>query len=140
MEILFEQAVDSDLEYLLGLRKLTMVEHLEREGLFYTDEQHVERLRVRFECAHIVWLDGIKVGFLKFLVSKQKLSIMQIQIEPKQQGKGLGRKILQHLLTIHNDKVAVLTVLKHNPAFRLYQSLGFSTVAEDQYEYHMQLI
>ncbi|WP_340680926.1 GNAT family N-acetyltransferase [Paraglaciecola sp.] len=138
MHIRFIQATEEDQAYLLSLRQHTMVEHLEREGLFYSAEQHLLRLQQDYLCAHIVWIDNKKVGLLKFSCQEGQLDIKQIQLEPSCQGKGLGRKILQHLLATTVHKIAVLTVLKHNPAQKLYLDMGFEIVGDDQYEFHMQ--
>lgn len=140
MEIILNKAEAADQEYLMCLRKQTMVPHLEREGLFYNEAQHLVRLQEDFECAYIVWVDGVKTGLLKFVCSGQQVDIRQLQITPAQQGKGLGRAILQYLFSCYPGKTCVLTVLKHNPALTLYQRLGFSIVGEDQYEFHMQLV
>ncbi|KXI27833.1 GNAT family N-acetyltransferase [Paraglaciecola hydrolytica] len=138
MNIRFIQATEQDQAYLLSLRQHTMVEHLEREGLFYSAEQHLLRLQQDYSCAHIIWLDHKKVGLLKFSCQEGQLDIKQIQLEPRYQGQGLGRKILQHLLVNTAHKKAVLSVLKHNPALKLYLAMGFKTVGDDQYEFHMQ--
>jgi hypothetical protein len=40
----FVQAKESDKEYLLELRKMTMIEHLERAGQFLSEKEHFERI------------------------------------------------------------------------------------------------
>ena len=139
MKIELSRAEAADVEYLLWLRQHTMVEHLERQGLFYNEAQHLARLQEHFEHAHIIWVDGVKTGLLKVLCTARQVDIKQLQIAPLQQGKGLGQAILLHLFQQHPHKLCVLTVLKNNPALRLYQRLGFKEVGDDQYEFHMQL-
>ena len=139
MNIVLIRAVSSDLDYLWWLRQHTMVAHLERQGLYYDHSEHLSKIQEHFDCAHIIWVDGVKTGLLKFVSTAQQVDIKQLQIAPLWQGKGLGRAILLDLFTCHPRKHYVLTVLKNNPALRLYQRLGFNIVAEDQYEYHMRL-
>lgn len=139
MNISLVSAKTVDMEYLLWLRQHTMVAHLERQGLFYSDSQHLAKLQEHFDCAHIIWVDDVKTGLLKYVSTAQQLDIKQLQIAPDQQGKGLGRAILLHVFTQHPHKLCVLTVLKNNPALRLYLRLGFSIVGEDAYEFYMQL-
>ncbi|BAJ02836.1 GNAT family N-acetyltransferase [Shewanella violacea] len=64
---------------------------------------------------------------------------MQIQIHPDFQGQGLGKKVMQQVLTKAKNKAVELTVLKDNPALKLYQRLGFIITGEDEFEYHMQV-
>jgi len=44
MSIEIIQATDDDRDYLLSLRKLTMVDHLENAGLYLSEEEHQARL------------------------------------------------------------------------------------------------
>jgi len=80
--------------------------------------------------------DGQCVGAAKFIVSDQAISLLQLQIAPKEQGKGLGTMVLD-ALKAQTAKIN-LTVLKANPAYELYQRAGFKTLGEDDYEFHMQ--
>lgn len=134
--IKFVAATEQDKAYLLDLRLNTMVEHLENQGLFLSLEQHKARVAEHFEHSHLVLNDGQCVGAAKFIVSDQAISLLQLQIAPKEQGKGLGTKVLDALKA--QTAEINLTVLKANPAYGLYQRAGFKTLGEDDYEFHMQ--
>ena len=136
-DVLLIRASEADHDYLYWLRMQTMVEHLQRDGLFYTEAQHWQRMLQAYECAHIVWVNRQKVGLLKYKIDDGQLHIIQFQLDPAQQGKGLGQLILRYLFARHAGLSVSLTVLKHNPAMRLYQRLGFSVVGQDDYEFHM---
>jgi len=138
MSFEFIQATDGDRAYLLGLRKLTMVEHLEKSGQFLSDEEHELRLNDAYDCSHIIVYENELIGTLKFRQLGDRLEIMQLQIHPEFQNKGLGRKVMQQVLDETEFKFVELTVLKDNPALRLYERLGFIITGEDQYEYFMQ--
>jgi ribosomal protein S18 acetylase RimI-like enzyme len=66
--------------------------------------------------------------------------LIQIQIDPRYQGKGLGKKILKDLINeaIYEGKSISLHVLKTNKAQKLYLSLGFEIIGEDEHSYHMK--
>lgn len=66
--------------------------------------------------------------------------MVQIQIDPAFQGQGLGRRLLAGLLRQADDEGApvTLSVLKGNPARRLYESLGFTPVEETALEIEMR--
>jgi len=133
------KATEADKGFLLVLRKLTMVKHLENAGLYLTDEEHVFRVNDSFECSHLITASGIQVGALKFRELDSKIEVMQIQIHPESQGKGLGKKVMEQVIeqSKNKQKIIELTVLKANPAKSLYQRLGFSITGEDEHEFHM---
>ena len=138
MSFEFIQAAENDRAYLLQLRKLTMVAHFEKSGLFLTDAEHAFRLDDDYDCSHLIIINNEKIGTLKCKVCEDKLEIMQIQIDPAFQGKGLGRLVIKQILQESNVKRVELSVLKENPAINLYKRLGFTITGEDEFEYFMQ--
>ncbi|KDC53143.1 GNAT family N-acetyltransferase [Pseudoalteromonas fuliginea] len=134
----FIKAAYSDRDYLLSLRKLTMVEHLENAGLFLTDQQHVLRLDDQYDCSHLIVINEVPIGTLKYQTHAQHVEIMQLQIHPLHQNKGYGKAVIEQVITNAQSKPIKLTVLKNNPALGLYKRLGFTITDEDNYEYHMQ--
>ncbi|MEZ5471318.1 MAG: GNAT family N-acetyltransferase [Marinicella sp.] len=134
----FIKATKQDKDYLLKLRQLTMVEHLERSGFFLSKQEHEIRLDDAFECSHLIFYEDQVIGTLKFQELEEKIEIMQFQIHPNHQCKGLGQKILEKLIGAYSPKYLELTVLKENKAVNLYQRLGFSIFGEDQFEYFMR--
>ncbi|WP_244623129.1 GNAT family N-acetyltransferase [Shewanella salipaludis] len=138
MTLQFIPASEADRAYLLALRKSTMVTHLEKSGQFLSDAEHMFRLNEGYSHSHLIIFNHARVGTLKYRETDTYLEIMQLQIEPGLQGRGLGTRVIKHLLAAAQGKAVNLTVLKDNPALRLYQSLGFAITGEDRYEYHMQ--
>jgi len=63
---------------------------------------------------------------------------MQLQIHPNYQGKGFGSKVMHAVIEQAGSKYLTLTVLKANPAIKLYQRLGFIITGEDEFEYWMR--
>ncbi|AQS36908.1 acetyltransferase (GNAT) family protein [Shewanella psychrophila] len=138
MSFEFILATQDDRAYLLNLRKLTMVEHLENSGQFLSEKEHELRLDDGYTCSHLIVFYGETIGTLKYREDDGKVEIMQIQIHPSLQGQGLGKKVVQQVLTKADNRAVELTVLKGNPALKLYQRLGFIITGEDEFEYHMQ--
>ncbi|MBH0087976.1 N-acetyltransferase [Pseudoalteromonas sp. NSLLW218] len=134
----FIKAAYSDRDYLLSLRKLTMVEHLENAGLFLTDQQHVLRLDDQYDCSHLIVINEVQIGTLKYQTHAQYIEIMQLQIHLLHQNKGYGRAVIEQVITSAQSKPIKLTVLKNNPALGLYKRLGFTITDENNYEYYMQ--
>lgn len=137
MQFKFIKATAQDWDYLFDLRKLTMVEHLEKSGQFLSEEEHQFRLKNSYEYSHLIIYDKSVVGTLQFREFEDKVEIMQLQIHPNNQGKGLGSLVLKQVLETSKPKYLELTVLKENRALNLYKRLGFKIFDEDQFEYFM---
>lgn len=138
MDIKFIPATNHDKDYLLHLRKQTMVQHLEKAGFYLTDDEHISRIDDNYQCFYLIIVDNEKAGAVKFVQSNEKLEVLQLQIEPKFQGRGLGRAVMLQLLALAAHRPVRLTVLKDNPAIKLYSSLGFQVTGEDRDEFYMQ--
>jgi len=138
----YKKATEEDIEFLLWLRTQTMSEHLNNAGMEVNEENHLKRIKYQFENAQIILLNEQKIGLLKVIISKTDIEILQIQIAPNHQNKGIGRKIIQSILEDASLKKIPLqlSVLKANKAQTLYQNLGFSIYDEDKYSYFMKTI
>lgn len=140
MDISLTNATSDDRAFLIELRKQTMVPHFEQAGLFLSDEEQAFRVDERYECIRIVRYAGTVAGAIKFDDDGTDIEIMQVQILPEFQGKGLGRGLMEKIFVRarQHGKSVRLTVLKQNPARRLYERLGFIVVGEDNHEFHMK--
>ncbi|MFT4197929.1 MAG: GNAT family N-acetyltransferase [Pseudoxanthomonas sp.] len=116
-----------------------MDEHLIASDADTSEAHHVERLRYHFDCAQILMDRDRPVGLLKVKRGTAEWEIIQIQLSPQLQGKGAGRAILQGVIDEATSAGARLrlSVLKANPAKRLYEKLGFVAVGETAHEYIM---
>ena len=127
-------AREADLPFLRALRAQSMREHLENSGLAYDEAAQEARILDRFNCARIVVCDGADVGLFKVCREGSAWELIQIQLLPAAQGRGLGTALIRDLLAdaaAAAAGVAVeLSVLKANPAQRLYARLGFRPVGE----------
>ena len=133
------QATEADVDTLLRLRLMTMPTHLEKAGLFLSEDEHKARVIEDYECSFIIYCEHKIAGMLKYKDINTRIYIMQLQIFPAMQNKGIGRDVLTQVIQNRQGKRVELTVLKDNPAKNLYQRLGFTITGEDEYEYFMQL-
>lgn len=140
IHITYRKATENDIKYLLDLRMKTMVPHYADSGLPTDKETTLKRVLHEFEKANIIFIDDHPVGLLKVDRTNPNIDILQLQIDPSQQGKGLGKMILTNLLEEASTfgKTASLSVLKTNKAQHLYSSLGFKIVGEDEHSYFME--
>jgi N-acetylglutamate synthase-like GNAT family acetyltransferase len=136
----FRQAQQSDIPYLLQLRKDSMGEHLVSAGLNLSDQQHLERISEFFTDSSIILMDKQPIGLIKLGVLADKLHIRQLQISPQYQGKGVGSKVLALVKKKANELKLPLTlnVLLANPVISLYLRHGFIVTGQNELEYQMR--
>lgn len=140
MNIYFRQAKNEDLDFLTSLRTRTMNTHLKKVGLPVDKESHRKRIFYRFNDARIVCGEGVPIGLLKSYRDVSGWNIVQVQILPEYQSKGIGAQIVGGVIEKAADdgQSVTLNVLKGNPAKALYKRLGFTTVAESDVDYTMR--
>jgi ribosomal protein S18 acetylase RimI-like enzyme len=140
IELTYRKCLNTDIEYLLWLRKKTMNEHLINSGMDVSDEYHLNRIMFQFDEAKIILLNQQKIGLLKICEHQNNVEIIQIQIEPSSQGKGIGQKIIKSIIERLSEKKASLTlsVLKGNRAKKLYESIGFKAIIENDRSFIMR--
>ncbi|MFT3795497.1 GNAT family N-acetyltransferase [Flavobacterium sp.] len=140
MTITYRTATESDKDYLVWLRKATMENHLINSGISLRDEDQLLRVNYLFDQAKIILYKGQNIGLLKLDEKENNVEIVQVQIDPQFQGKGIGRQIIQSVIenSLNRNKQISLSVLKQNPAKELYLRMGFKIIGEDDSSYLMQ--
>lgn len=125
--------------FLIALRHATMSEHLARVNAARNEAAQLARVLSQFEHAQIVSMNGRDIGLLKAYREQARWYITQIQIAPEFQGQGVGRAIIEHVLSrASRDKLpTALKVLSGNPARRLYEALGFKEISREDVEHLM---
>jgi len=134
------QATESDVPFLMRLRRESMDRHLAATGASTSESEHLARLRYRFDCAEVLLQEGNPVGLLKVSRDGRDWKVIQIQLVSRLQGQGLGAKLLKQVIAEAAVAEAALTlsVLKANQARSLYERLGFVIESESVYEYNMR--
>jgi len=140
-QLSFRAATETDISFLLELRRRTMSAHQLASGLEPSESERSERVLARFECARIILLANEPIGLVKVARDGRQWRLIQIQIVPEKQGLGFGGWIIQNLIAEAMEAGASLklSVLKANPARHLYERLGFCVVNTGHYVYEMQL-
>ncbi|CZF82431.1 ribosomal-protein-alanine N-acetyltransferase [Grimontia celer] len=141
MQINLRKATESDMDFLFELRDLTMRKYLEQVGMPTSRENYEARIRYQFDCAQIIEFSGKRIGLLKATYSPEEniWKLVQIQIHPDYQGRGIGERIIKNLLGVVKETNATvqLSVIKSNPAQQLYSKLGFIRADELEQEFIM---
>lgn len=138
MQLQYRKALESDIDFLLDLRKKTMTEHYASSNLSTDEKSTLQRVLYEFEKANIIILNNNPIGLLKINKAEDYIEILQLQIDPKLQGKGIGKNILNDIIGKYSQKPIRLSVLKTNKAQNLYSGLGFTIIDEDEHSYKME--
>jgi ribosomal protein S18 acetylase RimI-like enzyme len=87
------------------------------------------------QAAHsIILLDDQPVGRLMVDRAGEAFTLVDITLLPEFRGQGIGGALIQELLgeAASNGKPVALYVYHSNPARRLYERLGFTTIEESE--------
>jgi GNAT superfamily N-acetyltransferase len=99
-------------------------------------------LRERWDVAEveIITSGSEDVGWMQSSIHDDARILKQIFIDAPCQRRGIGSKIIHHLIDRANraDQPVTLGVVKINPARRLYQRLGFRITHEDDRKFYMR--
>jgi ribosomal protein S18 acetylase RimI-like enzyme len=141
-ELSYRKAVEGDIEYLLWLRKETIETHLINSGVLLSEEDQVLRINYLFDQARIIIRDKQKIGLLKLDEREDEVELVQVQLDPKFQRKGIGQQVIKSVIenALNQKKKVSLSVLKQNPAKVLYQRMGFKIIGEDDSSFIMQYV
>lgn len=136
----FRRATESDLEFLIDLRRVTMWKHFENSGCPIDERAQLERVLYRLDCAEIITSAEGDIGLLKVVRETDPWELAQIQLAPAHQGRGLGAALVERVLAEATaaGRSVVLGVLYANPARHLYARLGFRVVGEADHGYLMR--
>ena len=127
--------------FLLRLRETAMDPLHRSAGIFQTPAEMEERVRSHWSEARVIELDGRPIGLWKLWRQPEVWWILQVQLMPEAQGRGIGEALIRGLIgEARSAGVELrLKVLKTNPARRLYERLGFVIVGDDEHGHEMRL-
>jgi ribosomal protein S18 acetylase RimI-like enzyme len=88
---------------------------------------------------NIILSNGLPVGRMFTSEGERAITLVDIALLPENRNAGIGRRLLDELLTAaaEKGKAATLHVFKTNPAQRLYERLGFRVTSEDSMYFEM---
>lgn len=85
----------------------------------------------------VVEVSGETSGLIEVDDRFDRIDIMNIEVIPAVQKRGIGTGLLRAILERANGRTVHLQVLKVNPARRLYERLGFKHVGETSTHFQM---
>jgi GNAT superfamily N-acetyltransferase len=136
----YRPAIENDIDFLYSLHVATMKEYVDRTwGWDDAFQESMYRRNYVPAEIQIVLYDDKDIGMLSVEEGEDDIFLRIIEIHPEYQGKGIGTVIINKIIADGAQKMKPvrLRVLKVNPAKRLYDRLGFSTVEETSTHYIM---
>jgi GNAT superfamily N-acetyltransferase len=130
MHVRLRACADGDFDFARSLYFETLRWAIERQ--FGWDEAHQQASFVTWfapEEVNIITVDGADVGWIQQRQERNSIFLGSIYIVPAMQRKGIGTYVIQGLLdqAERNALAVTLAVMMVNPAFNLYERLGFRT-------------
>ncbi|HSY85785.1 MAG TPA: GNAT family N-acetyltransferase [Verrucomicrobiae bacterium] len=88
----------------------------------------------------VITLRGKDVGWIQTRIEGSAMTLLQFYVVPELQGRGIGTLVLKRLTgdAKRRGKLMALSVLKGNPAIRLFLRHGFRPTHADAYEIYMR--
>jgi len=126
--------VETDFDFLWALKVATLKPYIEK--LYGWDKSQAELiLRQVMDKAHVVLAEGEPAGVLKVVVEDNFMHLAEIGLMPEHQGQGLGTQIIKDVLaTADQEALPVeLQVFSANPAWKLYERMGFAETHKKMY-------
>jgi len=136
------QAEPDDVEFLLALRRITMVPYRVVAGIPESAEQTRASVLADFESAWVVLSDDDEpIGLFKASTGRSSWTLSQIQLLPAWQRRGIGTALISGFLADARQAGAAvdIRVLKVNPALALYKRLGFRITSESTHGYTLSI-
>jgi len=114
------------------------------ERLFgWDDQREQEKFASQFNVAasQIILADGRDVGWVQAQEGEAVLWLQSLYVIPAMQRRGIGAEVLKKMIdrALSAHKPITLSVVKINPALRLYEAYGFRITHEDEDKFYMRL-
>jgi ribosomal protein S18 acetylase RimI-like enzyme len=135
-----EPATPADLDWLFALHEAALGAYV--AALWGWDEAWQRRhFGERLELANtrLILVGGERAGRLTLTEREDHIFLDYLALLPAQQNRGVGTAVLRDVLEAARaeGKPVKLSVLRPNPAIRLYERLGFVVTAADAQRIHM---
>ena len=136
-------ATPSDMEWLDVLRRDVYADLFRATWGAWDEDRHVRHFAESIERGHIqiIKIADERVGMIQVFNRSDALEVGEIQIQPKDQNRGIGSRVLLDILSkahAQGQLVRLSVALKNNAALRLYERLGFRRVAQSETHIHLE--
>lgn len=137
-------ATERDAPWLESLRRTVYRELFDATWGGWDESRHLRHWTACWKKGgiSIVQLEGRAAGMIQVIEQAGALEICELQIDPAQQGCGLGSRLILDVAArarIQGWKVVLSTGLKNHRAASLYERLGFARTGESDTHTYFEL-
>ena len=141
-EVSLRPATSADTEFACVTTRETMREYTVATWGEWKEEDARRRVadNIAAGATRIIELNGVPIGIQTVTREPDCIRLLQLFIRPAYQRCGIGSKLIRQLIDESRAEGLPLRlrVLRVNPAFALYQRLGFKVVQEAPERYFME--
>ena len=137
----FRQATEEDFDFLYAMHIATMKDYVDQTwGWDNAFQESLFRERYIPNQIQVITFDGKDIGMISLEERDEDVFLRAIEIISSHQGQGVGARIIQAIIddAASKKKPVSLSVLKVNPAKKLYERLDFSTIEETDTHFIMK--
>jgi ribosomal protein S18 acetylase RimI-like enzyme len=151
MPITLRDALPEDESFLFEVYASTRAQ--EMALVPWDDEQRNSFLTMQFAAQHshyreqfpdasysVIFRDDLPLGRFYVLREKREIRILDITVLPEYRNGGIGTALLRDLLdeAAQSEKRVLIYVETFNPSLRLFERLGFKSIAEEGINFLME--
>jgi ribosomal protein S18 acetylase RimI-like enzyme len=142
MEIELRHATADDIAFLWDVFRLSMRDYITQARGEWNEQREESQFRHQLDLTttQVIRTNNLAVGFIMAPMKDGARWIHTICIAPEHQNRGIGTEVIR-LVIAESEKQEMelfLSVLKVNPARRLYERLGFRVIEEAKHHLRMQ--
>ena len=142
LEIKLRQARLADTKFLWDAFRASMKDYITQTRGEWNEQREESQFRNQLDlsAAQVIRSNDLAVGFIIAPIKDSARWIHTICIVPEHQRKGIGTEVLRRAVAqAREQKISLyLSVLKVNPARRLYERLGFGVIEETKHHFRMK--
>lgn len=141
-EIELRQAMVADTKFLWDVFRVSMKDYITQTRGEWNEQREESQFRHQLDLSatQVIRSNDLEVGFIMAPIKDGARWIHTICIVPEHQNRGIGTEVIRSVITeAQTQKMPLyLSVLKVNPARRLYERLGFVVIEETKHHFRMK--
>jgi len=141
-EIELRQTTADDVDFLWDVFRVSMKDYITQTRGEWNEQREESQFKHQLDlsAAQVIRSNNLEVGFLMAPIQDGVRWIHTICIVPEHQKRGIGTEVIRSVIAeAQTQKMPLyLSVLKVNPARRLYERLGFVVIEETKHHFRMK--
>src|SRR5262245_6458761 len=142
IEIELRRATVADTKFLWDVFRVSMEDYITQTRGEWNEQREESQFRDQLDlsAAQVILTKNLEVGFIMVPIKDNARWIHTICIVPEYQNRGIGTEVVRSVIAeAETQNIPLyLSVLKVNPARRLYERLGFVVIEETEHHFRMK--